>query len=70
MDTDSDMEPEDDDFLPDGYDFVAESSEEAALYEPVFVPFHEKGLENVCLLNYPPSQHGRCFYYHDSSMFN
>ena len=42
MDSGSDMEPEDDDFLPDGYDFVAESSGEAMLYKPVFVPFHEK----------------------------
>ena len=44
----SDMEPEDDDFLPDGDDFVAENSGEAVLDESVFLRFHEKGLERVC----------------------
>ena len=60
LDDDSDMKPEDIDFLPDGDDFVAQSSREAVLDEPVFVRFYEKGLECVCLLYYPPFQHG-CF---------
>ena len=34
-DSDSDREPEDNDFLPDGDDFVTESSGEAVLDEPV-----------------------------------
>ena len=46
-------------FLPDGDDFVAESSGQAMLDEPVFVRFYQKGLDSVCLLNYPPFQHGR-----------
>ena len=32
MDSNSDMEPEDDDFLPDGDDFVTESSDETMLH--------------------------------------
>ena len=39
MDSDSDMEPEEDDCLPDGDDFVLKSSDEAVLDEPVFVLF-------------------------------
>ena len=32
MDSNSDMEPEDDDFLPDGDDFVTGSSDETMLH--------------------------------------
>ena len=46
MDSQSDMEPEDNDFLPDGDDFVVKNSEEAVLDEPVglclFVCFFAK----------------------------
>ena len=35
-------------FLPDGDDFVAESSGQAMLDEPVFVRFYQKGLDSVC----------------------
>ena len=41
MDSDSDMEPEED-FLPDGYNFVAENSGEAVLDEPVLFIFMKK----------------------------
>ena len=61
MDSDSDLEPEDDDVLPDGDDFVTENSDEAVLDESVFICFYEKGLESVCLLNYPSFQHGHFF---------
>ena len=61
MDSNCDLEPEDDDFLPDGDYFVIENSGEAMLDEPVFVRFYEKILEGVCLLNYLPSQHGHFF---------
>ena len=37
MDSDSDMEPEDNVFLPDGGEFVAESSNDAVLDEPVYL---------------------------------
>ena len=38
-------------FLPDGDNFVTESSNETVLDEPVYVFFGEKGLESVCLPN-------------------
>ena len=37
MDSDSYMEPEDDDFSLDGDDFITENGGEAVLDEPVFV---------------------------------
>ena len=66
------MEPEDDDFLPDGDDFDVKSRDEAVLDEPVvffllllflgcWFCFWGGGLESVCLLNYPHFQHG-CFF--------
>ena len=66
MDSDSDMEPKNDDSLPDhGDDFVVESSNEAMLDEPVYFVHVcvcvKKSLESICLLNYPPFQQG-CFF--------
>ena len=62
MDSDRDMEPDDDDILPNGDDFVAENSGEAMLEEPVFVRFFFFFKRSgKCLLNYPPFQHGNFF---------
>ena len=53
-------------FLPDGDDFVIKSSDEVVFDEPVVflcvgVCVCEKGLEIVCIRNYPPFQYG-CFF--------
>ena len=62
MDSQSDMESEDNDVLPDSDDFVIKNSSEAMLDEPVvFCCCCENGLESVCLINYPPFQLGRFF---------
>ena len=70
LDNDSDMESEEDHFLPDDFVTVVMKPRQknqwfvcvhACACACVCVCVCEKGLENVCLLNYPPFQHGCSF---------